>query len=44
VVRQEWVGRQRTTLIEAKGMREREDGMVDLCRVNQEGGYHLKYK
>jgi hypothetical protein len=32
----------RSTLIEAKGRREREYGMGGLLRCNRERGYHLK--
>jgi hypothetical protein len=35
VVGQEWVG---------GGREERVDGMGALCRGNQEGVYHLRYK
>jgi hypothetical protein len=38
-MRQEWVGTWRCTLIEAKWMGKRGDGM-GVCG----GGYHLKYK
>ena len=41
VVRQEWVGRQRSTLLEAKG---RGNGMGGLQRGDWEGGHQLKCK
>jgi hypothetical protein len=40
-MRQEWVNRWRSTLIEAKGRGEG-DGMGGLWRRNWEGGYHFK--
>jgi hypothetical protein len=43
-VRQECMSGWRSTLIEVKGMGEREDGMGTLQRGNWEGGYHFKYK
>ena len=33
-----------STLIKAKGRRERGNGMEELWGSNQEGGYHLKCK
>jgi hypothetical protein len=46
---QKWEGGWKSTLIEAKGMGKREDGMGwdgmgGLWRGNQEGEYHLKCK
>jgi hypothetical protein len=43
-VRQEWVSGWRSTFIEAKGLGEKEDGMEELWRGNQEGEYYLKCK
>jgi len=44
VARPEWVSRLRSTIIEAKGRREKENEMWGLWKGNWEGEYHLKCK
>lgn len=41
-MKKEWVRGWRSRPIEAKGSRERGDGIGGLCRGNREERYHLK--
>jgi hypothetical protein len=43
-MRQEWMNGWRSTIIEVKGIKERNDIMEGWWRGNLEGGYHLTCK